>query len=271
MHPVILFRKDNEHNDEIESAKKYFDLSFSRSDPILKDKFVIPRYSSLPYHKEFEQDLSFLNSKLINSTEQHNWIANYDYYEYLKEYLPESWDDNTFPYSNYAGPFVVKGKTNSRKHSWLNNMFAPTRKDAIEIGCKLALDSLISEQGIVYKKYIPLKTFEYGMGGIPFSNEWRFFLLGTQIVDYGYYWSIASNESIEKAKLDEEAFNLVKNVAKIASQYVNFYVIDIAEKESGGWIVIELNDACMSGLSTIKEDSFYSNLKDKIETYIKPK
>jgi hypothetical protein len=40
-----------------------------------------------------------------------------------------------------------------------------------------------------------------------------------------------------------------------------FYTIDIAKDSIGNWIVIELNDGQMSGLSEVDMEMFYKGLK----------
>jgi hypothetical protein len=264
MDPIILFRRELEHAEEIGAANNHFKVVFNRNNPEIKNKLVIPRYSALPYYRELEEDLEFCGAKLINSVVQHRWIAEYYYYEQLAKFMPKSWDDNNFSYSNFQGPFVVKGKTNSRKNRWKQQMFAETREKASLVANELAVDSLIGEQGIVYKEYIPLKTFEYGINGLPFSNEFRFFILKDKIIDYGYYWLIAGDEAKKQAKLDNDAFKLIEGVIDIAKDFANFYVVDIAEKVNGGWIVVELNDGSQSGLSCIDEDRFYKKLHEAI-------
>ena len=259
----MLFRRDPEFNSEVDMAKKAgFSLTFNRTNPILRDSFVIGRYSVLPYYNELDDDLFYSNCKLINTVRQHNYIANFDYYHDVKDYTFETWFDHDFPLSNYTGPFVVKGKTNSKKGSWKSLMFAPDRKSAINIACDLREDSLIGDQGIIYRKFEPLKTFEYGLNDLPFTNEWRFFFLGQKLVDYGYYWSNATDMAKSSAVIDYEGTSFAFSIAEIISQKANFFVLDIAEKASGGWILVEVNDAQMSGLSTIDEERFYRRLAE---------
>jgi len=258
MTPIILFRKDFDSEEEFEIAKQYFDVVEYRSE-IPKDSLVIPRFSALPYYNELEVDVKNLGSKLINTHRQHLWIANFEYYEHIKEYTPESWFEHEFPYSNDEGPFVLKGLTNSRKFRWNTHMFAPNRHTAIQIGSELMQDPMISQQGIVYRKYVPLKTFEIGINDLPFTNEFRFFFYKEELLTYGFYWS--TMEDPELGKLDEDGLQLARTVAKIAAEYVDFFVLDIGEKEEGGWIVIEINDGSQSGLSENSPHNLYAALK----------
>lgn len=257
--PVLLFRASCEFEGEFDAACRYFDTYRFRSEPPAYST-VIGRYSVLPFYSELEVDLCNVdNSKLINSYAQHRWISNFDYYETMEDITPRTWRDGEMPRCEYDGPFVVKGATNSRKFRWDTHMFARDKRRAIEIGAELSCDDLIGPQGLIYRKYIPLKTFEVGINGLPFTNEWRFFFLGKKLIAHGYYWSTA--EKPELATMDERGLALAQKVANRASKHVNFFAVDIAEKADGsGWILIELNDGQMAGLSEIDPYVFYKNL-----------
>jgi hypothetical protein len=257
MNTCILFRKSLADDGEYEIAQKYFDVYTQRSD-IPRHSTVIGRYSTLPFYKELVYDLDKNLAYLLNSYKQHKWIADFEYYNVLKEYTPETWDDETIRYCKYDGPFVVKGKTNSRKYRWNTHMFAKTKIDALKIGCELMNDELIATQGVLYRKYYPLLTYEVGLNGLPFANEWRFFFYKNHLLSYGYYWSIS--EYIPN-QISPKAIEFAQKIAKIASQYTNFFVLDVAETVEGKWILIEINDGSMSGLSENNPHTLYSNLK----------
>jgi hypothetical protein len=263
---AILFRKSLAEDNEFEICKKYFkDDVIERRSQILRNELVIGRYSVLPYYNELADDLLSYESRLINSYSQHKWIANFDYYNEVKDYTPETWTSDEFTRCNYPGPFVVKGCTNSRKFYWNSQMFAKDKSTALKISCDLWQDSMIGMQDIIYRKYIPLNVYEYGCYNLPFSNEWRIFCLGDKILSKGYYWSSASEETIKKAKWSIKADMLLSELIPIVKSYVNFYVLDIAETESGDWILIELNDAQMAGLSENDPNILYSNLKEYLD------
>ena len=255
MENIILFRKELATEEEFDICNKYFNVVEHRSD--IKDGLVFGRYSVLPYYKELEYDLINHNSLLINSYQQHNWIANFEWYEILKEYTFPTWF-NAMVLPEKEAPFIVKGRTNSKKHDWDTLMYAETKKRAIEIAYELSKDALVGNQGIVYRKYEKLITYEVGINGLPFTKEFRFFFYKGQILSYGYYWIIADNIDIE---LDDDGYIFAQKIGNIVKDYVNFYVIDIAQKENGDWILIELNDACMSGLSGNDAETLYKNLK----------
>ena len=127
----------------------------------------------------------------------------------------------------------------------------------IEIVKSLLDDCLISQQGLCVREYVELKTFEYGINNLPITNEWRFFFYGENLLSYGYYWSFASNKPKE---IDPRAISLAKEIASIVKNKINFFVIDVAETKDGDWILIELNDGQMSGLSDNDPHVLYSSI-----------
>ena len=263
MEPTILFRKDLDSEPEFKIAQKYFPVVDHRA-ACPPGTLVIPRYSALPYYRELGKDIQWQGGELINSWQQHRWIANFDYYPELQEFTPETWDDYTFPQAP-DGQFVVKGRTNSRKFEWDKLMFAENKRQAIHIGAELAKGPFIGPQGLIYRRYVPLKTFEIGLNGLPFTNEWRFFFYRQSLLSYGYYWSSALEETMAQAKLSRFGFMLAHGIAAICANYVNFFVLDMAETENGDWILIEVNDGQMSGLSENDPHLLYSNLRRQVD------
>lgn len=260
---TLLFRKDRYNEDEYNIAAQYFHVVERRNQ--CSDGLVIPRYSALPFYRELEEDLADRGAKMANTYQQHRWIADFQYYEQMKEFTPETWDEYEFPYSDYQGPFVVKFRTNSKKYLWKTHMYAENRLDAVEVAIRLQTDSYMQDQGIIYRKFIPLKTLEVSPAGVPWSNEWRFFYWGTKRLAHGYYWSSATDPSL--GKMDEEGLALADKIAAIAAEHAQFFVIDIAEKAEGGWMLVEMNDGQMSGLSEIDPHVFYGSLHQAIMSY----
>jgi hypothetical protein len=258
MKPVILFRKDYSTEDEFNVAQKYFDVKEYRSD-VPENTLVIGRYSTLPFYKELEIDLKNNGARLVNSSTQYNWIANFEWYHVLSDYTFETW----FRAQDVPEgiPLVVKGRTNSRKHEWDTKMFAPDKKYAIDIMIELQTDPLIGPQGLVFRRYEPLVTYEVGNNGLNFTNEYRCFFYKGRLLCFAYYWTMAVNVERE---LSSEGYLFAVEMGRIVADYSNFYVIDIAEKASGGWVVVEVNDGQMAGLSENNPHILYDNLKQAI-------
>lgn len=262
--PTILFRHCRDTLEEFEVAKTCFNTVDLRSRvPVMST--VIGRYSCLPYYLELERDLATHQSRLINSAVQHFYIANMDWIDDAAEFTFRTWNKLIEVPENI--PLVVKGRTNSRKFEWDSKMMAPSKMMAAKISSDLMNDPLIGQQGLVYREYVPLETFEIGLNGMPMTNEWRCFFLGDKLVDYGYYWtSLDDLSKAEQAKPDFEEFGLpfAKKVAHFIAENTNFFVLDIAKTASGKWILVEVNDGQMSGLSDIPAERFYLNLKSQI-------
>jgi len=253
----LLTRFDIDTEEEEKFASEIFENCVSSRMQVPANSLVIGRYSVLPFYNELEKDLNFINSKLINNFSQHKFIADIEkWYPIVEDISPKTWFSrwDLIP----EGKYVVKGKTNSRKFKWNTHMFADCKQNLQKVINRLYDDAFISEQGICVREYVPLKTYDIGMNGMPFTNEWRLFFLGNELVSYGYYWSIYERENPED--LPKEAIDFAQMAAKRVSEHTNFFVLDIAQKEDGEWILIEINDGQMSGLSTIDPSSFYKNL-----------
>lgn len=260
MNTIILFRASTiELAREMEVASTFFRVETQRS--LCKDATIIGRYSTLPFYKELEQDLLSNGCRLINSHAQHIYIANFDWYNDVVEFTPKTYFSlKELIDSKNPGPYVIKGRTNSRKYQWSTHMFAPSIDAAYKITNELNHDMLLGSQELVYREYVPLVTYEIGLNEQRFTNEWRIFYLGEKRIAHGYYWSTAQEHIIDNAVITDEALKFADNIATIISRKTNFFVLDIAEKESGGWTLIEVNCGTMSGLSEIDTDTFYRSL-----------
>ena len=273
METVLLFRPELDLEGEMEVAKKYFQVYTNRA-TIPKDCTVIGRYSVLPYYNELEKDLTCLGSKLVNTYREHSFIADItQWYPYLEGLTPKTWTSAyEIPFEE-QGPFVIKGKTNSRKHSWNKRMYAETRGDIGRIMSSLYDDCLIAEQGTVIRKYEPFDIILRGMNDLPITHEFRIFVYGQTIIDDGFYWSSHLDEIASKLgdvpSLEDynykNVYSTIMEAIGCLSKFSNsmFYTLDVA-KMGEEWRVVEINDGQMSGLSCIDPESFYSKLSNLV-------
>lgn len=262
MRDVVLFRRmghSPEVHREMEAAARHFPVAELRTHLKNGDR-VVGRYSVLPYYTEVEADLGVIGARLVNTRVQHTWIANFDWYQDLRDFTPPSWTEDEFPFVDAdEAPFVVKGATNSRKWNWDTMMFAATKAKAVSIGAALRQDSLIGDQRLIYRKYVPLKHTERSIAGVPFAHEFRFFCWKSRLLAWGYYWSPAEVVDLEPPA---EAIRFAEEVAaRVAgSAKAAFFVLDVAETEDQGWTLIEVNDGQQSGLSEVDPEVLYGNL-----------
>jgi len=259
MKPVILFRKSLAEEGEFECAKKYFDVIEYRSD-IKPNQCVLGRYSVLPYYWELEQDIKKLGGQLVNSHLQHQMVSDIqNWYPYLKDYTPKTWF-KLEDVEDCPNGYFLKGFVNSRKQLFRTHSFAANRKEMMEVYFRLMEDSLIQHQGVCIREFIDLKT--YGVNditGCPIGKEFRILMYKDIEIARGFYWS-NYEESSNHPKPEQVDARFLKEVIKKIEFKANFWCLDVAQKADGEWIVIELGDAQMCGLSTISPNEFYMNL-----------
>lgn len=270
MHAIILYRDYDFSVNEITAARPHFDLTNSRMQ-IQKDDLVIGRYSVLPYYLEQQRDIMIAGANLINSYDQHMYVADLRrWYQDLREptvggavLTPKTWFDSRSMIEDqtYAGPYIVKGITNSRKDMWFTHMFAETKADAMEVAVRLQQDTLISQQPLVFRQYVPLKEYDKSVLGAPIAYEWRFFFAYGELLCGAWYWSSYIDEDKPTPPVDRVPFSFLGEVIARIRDKVNFVVVDVAETADGEFMVVELNDGQMSGPSENNLDQLYGNLR----------
>lgn len=109
-------------------------------------------------------------------------------------------------------------------------------------------------KGLVFKQVEKLK--KYGDN----TNEWRFFVFN----GIGFTFEYNGNGEVNKTM---PSFESIINAQRISQELKsNFVTIDLAEKEDGDWMILEVGDGQVSGLpSTSNPLVFYNNLKNRID------
>lgn len=142
-------------------------------------------------------------------------------------------------------------------------MFAKDKAAAIAVAGRLMDDSLFVHQDIIAREYVPLELAEegsYGFNGLPITTEHRFFVLNGVPIAQGFYWSshVADLKKTPSPTAVPETF-LLKAIERL-KPHANFFALDVGLTAKGDWIVIEINDGQMSGLSECTPDALYSGL-----------
>src|SRR5271156_6286608 len=113
MHNLILYSGQDFEQDELFAASQWFTATDRRPD-IQDGDLVIGRYSLGLMYAEQAKDIEYVGAKLINSYQQHRYIADLqNYVADLRELTPQTWN-SPVDLPN-EGPFVLKGETYSRK------------------------------------------------------------------------------------------------------------------------------------------------------------
>ena len=263
----LLYREKMGDEGEFEEAQDIWgDDCYRFRSQVPKGSEVIGRYSVLPHYDELEEELSLRDCALVNPLRIHKRIADLKWYHPLEELTPRTWFEEgwkTVPDCEHG--WVVKGKTNSRKWQWNKMMYAENREELKEILHRIRYDSYISDQGVAIREYVPLEQVGKGINGLPLGNEWRCFFVGEDLLISGFYWAIAECTP-EMTDTPEGAIDVAEEAAKRFSLHGDeFFVVDVAKTQEGDWIVIEINDGQMSGLSTIDPGKFYRHLRNYYE------
>jgi hypothetical protein len=261
---VILYRGTDFEKEELAAASKFFYCT-NRRPEISKGDFLVGRYSLLPYYSEQAKDFDYVGAKLINNYNQHLYVADLGNYVLdLGKLTPRTWRSLQDLPDN--GPFVLKGETNSRKANWKRDMFANNKKEAIEIANRLADDSLLGQQKIYIRQYIPLIKYMDGINGMPVTKEFRFFVAYGHLLCGGYYWQNYIDDIGGTPSHNEVPREFLQEVIEAVGNQSNFYTIDVGQAITGEWIVIELNEGQQAGLSCVNPEELYSSLKMAINS-----
>lgn len=224
---------------------------------------VVCRYSLLPYHREVQAEIRHNHAIICQPSQAHEFLAD------ATRWAPVLGDMTPAVYGHWAGlsegQYVVKGKTNSKKNDWATMMYCPTVADIPIVARRLLEDTYIGQQGLVVRPYVPLRKLGEGLNGLPITNEWRVFCWDGKAFAAGFYWGsepfLAPYE-----KIRQEGLRIALQAARLCQPYdARFVAVDVAETESGAWIVIEVNDGQMSGLGCIDPNAFYENLLTAID------
>lgn len=264
MQPVILFRNTSDTEEEFKIAKDIWqDKVYESRTSIPEGSLVIGRFSVLPFYHELEKDLVVRSSKLINTYNQHLYVADMkNWYIDLEKHTPQTWFTLAdYSRSDWEGPVVLKGATNSRRELWKTHMYASNKDEARQVYLKLSDDSLIRTQDIYIRKYEELVKLSEHVSGMPIGKEYRFFIYKKTVVGAGYYWSNFIDEVGNIPSVDAVYdTGLIKWAVNKIGHKNNFYSIDVAQKKDGNWTIIELNDGCMSGVNSIDPKDLYSRI-----------
>lgn len=157
------------------------------------------------------------------------------------------------------GSYVVKDYVKSRKHEWYDACYIPDIADK-ETALKV-IRTFVERQGemlvggIVLRKFEELKQIGFHeRSGMPLSEEYRVFVYAGKIHTIDNYW-----DTDLVADFSEEELAWIESIA--AKVQSNFVTVDLARKEDGTLIIMELGDGQVSGLQETDEKDFYEGFR----------
>ena len=258
---VLLLNSDNKLLGKIQTNDKIEEI-------IYRGWMLTPaEYSKLYY------DLLSNNYKLINNpTEYQNCHYLPDSLKFIENYTPKTIfqkienNNSINNLLNYAKIFngkavIVKDYVKSEKHYWDTACYVENSSNLEKL--KETIENLIElrenhlNEGIVIREYVELnKLKNHSKSNMPISEEYRMFFYKNELLCIFNYWE-EGDYNIEKPKT-EEFENIAKNIES------NFFTMDIAKDKKGKYIIIELGDGQVAGISENQDKNIiYKNIKKR--------
>lgn len=161
-----------------------------------------------------------------------------------------------------ARPVVLKDYVKSRKHEWDEACYIPSASDrgAVEkvLGRFLELQGDDLNEGLVFREYVTFRPLtSHPKSGMPLTKEFRLFFFDGSLLYSLEYWEEGDyGGAAPPARLFEDVAREVKS---------RFFTMDVAEREDGEWMIVELGDAQVAGLPDNADvGQFYGALKERI-------
>jgi ATP-grasp domain, R2K clade family 3 len=144
-----------------------------------------------------------------------------------------------------VGSIVLKDYVKSRKHEWFDACFLRSVADEAELErivsnfLRLQGDALVG--GLVFREFIEFKRIGFhSKSRMPLVREFRFFVFDGKLVTQAPYWGEGQYEGPTPSP---EILTPV--LPRIKSR---FFAIDVAQKEDGAWLIMEVNDGGSAGI-----------------------
>ena len=274
-HPLYPRRVDEDYEEEYQAAGlehecalfSYEDLERGKLSLYGEDISGLTVYRGWmmkpELYRSFYEKLEEKGIILINSPEEYEkYHILPEWYEDFKEDTAYSvWEDEGTVESamlltkNLEGSYIVKDYVKSRKHEWYDACYIP--KIADRANAEKIIKTFIDRQGsdliggVVLRQFVKLKSVGFhDKSGMPISEEYRVFAYAGRIMIIDDYW-----KADQKVCFPDEELEWIKaQVKKLKSSFVT---MDIARREDGKLMIMELGDGQVSGLQQINLTKFY--------------
>lgn len=230
---------------------------------------MIPRYFLWPYPSEVLTDIQNMGANPINGFRATSWLRDISAWtenvlEFTFPTIP--WDnyhrEMTWGKESWDFPVVMKTREKSFKEQWSTSMYAASFSDAKTVFANIVSKGIDPEDIFVrkFEKLMPeSETFE---GMCPQSEEYRFFVLDGEVLQASSYWPDSNAKVSDVPK--EFVSSIIGAIRDRGPTDLRFYVLDIALREDGTPVLVEVNDGCTSGLCNINPREFYTSLQEKL-------
>lgn len=157
-------------------------------------------------------------------------------------------------------PLIVKDFVESRKHEWEEACFIPSAADraAVErvVGRFLELQDDDLNEGLVFREFVEFEHLtEHDRSGMPLTKEFRLFFLNGRLLFWSQYWDQGDYRGLMPPI--EQFVGIGRSVES------RFFSMDVAKREDGDWMIVELGDGQVAGLpDNANVDEFYRSLAE---------
>lgn len=218
-------------------------------------------------YRRFRNALADRGYILVSSAEHYAEVTYFpNYYPKIRDYSPSAvWTDApdsllawTLSRKLGEGPFVVKDHIKSAKHNWHDACFVP--KGAGRENFERILGNLRTEQGksfnrgFVVKEYVPLRSRGDSPREYPLCEEYRLFFWKRQLLIASHYHRQSENP------VDWSPF------VAVAQRFdAPFFTMDVAQTESGNWVIVDMGAGEVSSLPpSLEPTRFYAKLAEVV-------
>jgi len=209
--------------------------------------------------------------QLINGPTQYKTCHHFpEYFKYISEHTSKAWWSNTWsehPDANniqnivwepvrrmLGGDIIIKDYVKSEKGNpdlFILNKELTNEEFSSRVERFIEARGKLFNKGLVFKSVEKLKKYQEQ------TNEWRMFFLNHKLVICNQNSDNPVSVTAPPADVIDLFQGLAKNVDSI------FFTMDIAEKEDGSWMILELGDGQVSGLPLIGDAlGFYNNFNN---------
>ncbi len=230
--------------------------------------FWVGYVPSPAHYQAVYNELVSKNIHLVNSPAQFQRAEEFDkYYPRIAHLTCKSQATTTFEQARQAAleigyPVFVKGTVQSFKKWGWTSCVAENETALKKLFANLSQNTACSLGTVILRELVSLRYNHKTGTGFPKAREFRVFLLHNQVLAYSYYWD--GDSLLEKLTPDEEV--IVLTLAQEASQKIDvpYIAIDIGQKESGEWLVIEAGDAQFSGICQLSPINLWQRVAELI-------
>lgn len=207
-------------------------------------------------YRRLEEVIASRGGSLVTPAEAYLHCYHFPrWYQAIREHTPRSiWIPPTTPLEAIAqavheqfgaGGAILKDHVKSRKHEWWDACYIPRADD--EENVRRVTKNFLDRQeeflvgNLVYREYVKLRQIGiHPKSRLPLVNEHRLFVHRDQVLFQAPYWADGDYSGSRPAAEEVEPI-----LGKVQSP---FYAVDVAEREEGGWIVVEINDGSTAGI-----------------------